>query len=100
MNLIIIVNEGFEIYSRKEEKINGDNEKSTWNGKKKKEKWRGLKVAGRENAKLVSTVNKGGGTEIRDAEFDESKEADEETGEWRASKSTQWQLAYYLSCLW
>ena len=37
MNLIIIiVNEGFEIYSRKEEKINGDNEKSTWNGKKRK----------------------------------------------------------------
>lgn len=39
------------------------------------------KVARRENAKLVSMVNKGGSREIRNAEFDESKEADEEIGE-------------------
>lgn len=38
-------------------------------------------MARRENAKLVSTVNKAGSREIRNAEFDESKEADEEIGE-------------------
>lgn len=45
------------------------------------------KVARRENAKLVSTVNKGGSREIRNAEFDESKEADEEIGEWARAHS-------------